>query len=120
MIVHAASPDNFKELIGLIVFDLVNPLIFLVGSLAFLAFFWGIAKYIFSAGDEQKKASGKDVMLYGLIALFVMVSVWGLIGILRNTFFEGAPEPIETNQGDGNTSLARSSFDGVAMIAYPQ
>lgn len=103
MIAYAASPNDFKELIGFVVFDLVNPLIFLVGSLAFLAFFWGIAKYIFSAGDEQKKASGKDVMLYGLIALFVMVSVWGLIGILKNTFFEGAPTPIDTGGGGGNT-----------------
>jgi hypothetical protein len=34
----------------------------------------------------QGKRAGRTIMLYGVIVLFVMVSVWGLVNILRATF----------------------------------
>jgi len=92
-VVNAAAPKDFTELVKFTINGIISPLIFLAGSLAFLAFFWGIAVYIFKAGDEKEKERGKNIMFYGVIALFVMVAVWGLIGILKNTFFEGAIEP---------------------------
>ena len=52
-------------------------------SLGVLAFLWGIVLYLFK-GD---KAEGKMFMVWGIIALFVMTSVWGLVGILRGTLF---------------------------------
>ncbi len=55
-------------------------------TLALIFFFWGLAKYILSAGDEEKKTEGRNIMIYGVIALFVMVSVWGLTTLLGNTF----------------------------------
>jgi hypothetical protein len=35
---------------------------------------------------EEKRKAGKSFMIWGLIALFVMVSIWGLVGVLSNTF----------------------------------
>jgi hypothetical protein len=32
------------------------------------------------------KTKGKNLMLYGLVGFFVMVSVWGLVNILTGTF----------------------------------
>jgi hypothetical protein len=52
-------------------------------SLGVLAFMWGIVLYLFK-GD---KAEGRMFMVWGIIALFVMTSVWGLVGILRGTLF---------------------------------
>ena len=43
---------------------------------------WGLAKYILAAGNEESKASGKTIMIGGIVALFVMTSVWGLVGWL--------------------------------------
>lgn len=54
---------------------------------ALIYFFWGIAKFIFSAGDTTKVEEGKAVMLWGVVVLFVIASVWGIIGVLRTTFF---------------------------------
>jgi hypothetical protein len=31
-------------------------------------------------------------MTWGVIALFVMVSIWGLVAVLDNIFLGGAPE----------------------------
>lgn len=50
-------------------------------GLAVLAFSWGIVVYLFT-GDKDK---GKSIMIGGIIAIFVMTSVWGLVGILRST-----------------------------------
>ena len=55
-------------------------------GLAIAFFFYGLAKYILNAGDEEKKKEGKSIMIWGVIALFVMVSIWGIINVLADTF----------------------------------
>ena len=55
-------------------------------AIALLFFFYGLAKYILNAGDEDKKKAGRSIMVWGVIALFVMVSVWGLVRIIGQTF----------------------------------
>lgn len=62
--------------------NLVQMALPVVAGLALLAFFWGLAKFIFAAGDEESKADGKRIMIWGIVALFVMVSVWGLVGFI--------------------------------------
>jgi hypothetical protein len=67
--------EDIVDSIGNIV-DLLTPI---VVGIALLAFFWGLAKYIFSAGNEDAKDAGKRIMIGGIIALFVMISVWGIV-----------------------------------------
>lgn len=67
--------DTLVRSIGRIV-GLALPI---VVGIALLAFFWGLVKYIFAQGNEESKADGKKIMLWGLIALFVMIAVWGLV-----------------------------------------
>jgi hypothetical protein len=69
-------------------FLLVNSLIPIVFSLAVLLFFWGVAKYIWSAGTGKEE--GKRIMVWGIVALFVMSSVWGLVSFLRGELGIGA------------------------------
>ncbi len=52
-------------------------------SLAVLVFFWGIVKFIYNAGDEKKIDEGKQLMLWGMVGLFVMVALWGIIGYIQ-------------------------------------
>lgn len=67
-------------------------IIFLVG-IALLVFFWGLVKFILKLGGDVKAAEdGKKLMIWGIVALFVMVSVWGLVRFLRSAFLgEGTP-----------------------------
>ncbi|MFQ5662115.1 MAG: hypothetical protein ACE5F2_02590, partial [Candidatus Paceibacteria bacterium] len=65
---------------------LVNALVPIAIGFAVLFFFWGLAKYILNAGDEEKKSEGRNIMIWGLIALFIMVSIWGIINVLAETF----------------------------------
>ena len=64
----------------------VNLLIPVVVSLALLVFFWGLAKFMLSAGDETGVQEGKQLMLWGTIALFIMVSIFGIVGLIAGDF----------------------------------
>ena len=68
----------------------MNILTTVVVGIALLAFFWGLVKYIFAQGSETAKADGTKIMGWGLIALFVMVSVWGLVYFMQYEFFGGS------------------------------
>lgn len=66
----------------------------LIMSMALLVFVWGILKYIHKGGDPAERAQGRQFMIYGVIGLAVMASVWGLVRILTNTL--GVPLGIPT------------------------
>jgi uncharacterized membrane protein YidH (DUF202 family) len=55
-------------------------------SLAVMLFVWGVVMYVINPSEEEKKKKGKSFMIWGIIALAVIVSVWGLVSILRTTF----------------------------------
>ena len=93
-----------------IVTDMLVPLAFI---LALLFFFWGIAKYIRSAGSE--KDEGKIIMVWGIVALFVMASVWGLVAFLQTELLGGpGPNsiPIPTIGGDSSGGPTGKAGDG--------
>ena len=64
------------------VLDSLIPVIF---GIAIIYFFWGVARYIRAAGDPKEAAAGKSIMIYGIIALAVMASVYGLINFLTQS-----------------------------------
>lgn len=72
----AQSLTNIETLVRSIsrIIDLLIPIVF---ALAMLFFFWGLAMYIF--GKEHDKEQAKKTMVWGVIALFVMAAVWGLV-----------------------------------------
>jgi hypothetical protein len=48
---------------------------------------YGIAKsYIFNGGDEAERAKGHQIILWGIIAFVVMISIWGLVNVVATTF----------------------------------
>ncbi len=82
-IASAQSLGNLTTLLNS-VGRLVDMALPIVVALALLAFFFGLAKFIF-AGAEAKE-EGKTLMIWGIVALFVMVSVWGLVRFIGNAF----------------------------------
>ena len=64
-----------------------NVLVPVLFALAFIVFLWGIAKaYIFSGGDEEAVKQGHKLLLWGIIAFVVMISIWGIVNVVANTF----------------------------------
>ncbi len=83
-----STPTTFKEFIILLI-SIVQLAIPVVAALTMLVFFWGLAKFIFHADNEDKIEEGRKMMFWGVIAIFVMFSVWGLIAFLNNSVFSG-------------------------------
>ena len=83
---HRSTSSDLTDIIFLLI-DLIDQALIVVVALALLFFLWGLMKFVLNADNEEKRKEGKSVMIWGIIALFVMISVWGIVGILVNTFF---------------------------------
>lgn len=92
----AENIGDFKALINIIFIDgLIRPLVPLLIGLAVVVFVYGVLLLVLSEGGE-KKEEGKAFMFWGIIGIFVMVSVWGLVSVLKDTFrLDNEVHPIE-------------------------
>lgn len=81
-----AAPENLGALIE-IFSSLIDPIIRLLAGLAVLYFMWGIVQYIKSAGDAEAARKGKSIMLYGILALFVLFSFWTIVQFIYKDIF---------------------------------
>jgi fumarate reductase subunit D len=61
--------------------------------LAVLVCFWGLVKFIYHADDEKARESGRGIMVWGMIALFVMVALWAIVGFIQSTLDIGGTGP---------------------------
>ena len=69
----------------------------LIISLAVVWFLFQVFRYAV-AGNEEDKAKAKTQMIWGIVGIFVMVSVWGLVAILQSTFGTTGVGPNLQNQ----------------------
>lgn len=61
----------------------VVPIIF---AFAFAAFVWGMVKYFFiNGGEESSRNEGRQFILWGILGLALLFSVWGVVNILLST-----------------------------------
>lgn len=84
--VRCTVPRNIPELFTYLICILDYAVPFLI-SLALVLFLIGVVRFVAAGDNEEKRQGGRDLMIFGIIALFVMVSVWGFVNILSNTFF---------------------------------
>lgn len=72
---------------GSLIISVINTILVpVLFAVAFLVFLWGAFDvFILGSNSEEVKERGKNLMLWGLIGFFVMVSIWGLVNILIGT-----------------------------------
>ncbi len=66
--------------------QIVNPLIGLLIAIAVVWFMWGLVQFIWGAQSEEGREKGKSNMIWGIVGLFIMVAVFGILALLMNTF----------------------------------
>ena len=71
------------------IWQIVTAFIPVAFGAAVVFFFFGMAKFILHAGDDQQRSEGKQIMLWGIIALFIISSIWGIVYLLANFFGVG-------------------------------
>jgi hypothetical protein len=84
---------------------ILNMAVPILIALAVVVFLWGVLKYVIAKEETQKK-EGKNIMIWGIVGIFVMVSVWGLVAMLQNTFGIRGQAPqapsVPQSQGENN------------------
>lgn len=66
---------------------IIANLIPLIIAIAVLLFLIGVLRFVTAGGDEEQRASARNMIIFGIIALFVMTAVWGFVQILGSTIF---------------------------------
>lgn len=81
-----AQNPKFQDLIVYVNCIINLSIIPLIFTIAVAFFVWGVVQYMLADANEQKRETGKQYMVWGIIALTVMVTMWGLVNILAGTF----------------------------------
>ena len=69
---------------------IINPLIVLLFAVATVVFLWGVSQFLFESAMKGEQEDGKRHMLWGVIGMAIMISVYGILSLLDNTFQLGA------------------------------
>jgi len=86
--------------------NILKSVLPIIIAIAVIYFVYNAFNYMIAA-DEERKGEAKSKMIYGIVALFVMVSVWGLVEILSGTFgFTGGETPGDLPGLPGVTSVS--------------
>ena len=85
------SAETFAGLVEKVTGSLASSIIKFIFALAFIYFFWGVGQSILSSGDEKGRAEGKQKMIWGIVALFVTASIWGILTLLSSDFGFSTP-----------------------------
>jgi hypothetical protein len=63
---------------------LVGALIPILIALSFAVFVWGMVQFIAVSGSERAIEEGKRKMLWGVVVLFVITAIWGILALMRS------------------------------------
>ncbi len=80
-----AAPHTFQELAALVV-SIFNSLTSLLIVAGIVVYFYGISINILKFGEGEAEKL-KNYFFWGIIVLFVMVSIWGILSLLQQTLF---------------------------------
>lgn len=78
--------SSVTNLLGRISAVILNPLIFLMFSVAILYFVFGVVKFIANAGDDKAREESKQSIIWGIVGMLIMISVYGIIRFALTNF----------------------------------
>lgn len=81
----AGGDGTIQGAIG-VIWSIAQGLMGLIIALAVLLFLVGVLRYVAAGDNEDARKKGRDLIIYGVIGLAVMVSVWGLVSMILLTF----------------------------------
>lgn len=92
VLAFAQTPGNLNNLQFFLqrIGNLISFALPIIVGLALLGFFWGLAMFILKGADPAAQKSAKSMMIWSIVALFLMVSIWGLVNFIGSTLGVGA------------------------------
>jgi uncharacterized membrane protein YidH (DUF202 family) len=80
---------TFNTFLGKVQEQILTPIITLLSLAAFLLFLWGIVEFIAGSEDEEKRRSGQQHMIWGIIGLVIIFGANAIVSLMKATV--GAP-----------------------------
>jgi len=88
-----AQGDNLNTVIVSIAKLIQDGVIPIIIGITLLVFLWGVLRYGMSK-DEAERKDSLWIITNGIIVLFVMISVWGLVWLFAEFFGVNLNSPI--------------------------
>lgn len=73
------------KLLENIVTYIVNPIIFLLFGLALIIFLYSLVNFLWQGNTDKNSTEGRDKIIWGLVGMTIMVSVYGILNVITNT-----------------------------------
>lgn len=75
--------------------NIANTFIQILIAVAVLYIIWHVVRFLIIGGtDEEARKTARTAILWGVIGLFIILSIWGLVRILTNTFRTDTSAPV--------------------------
>ena len=84
---------------------IVDPAILVVFAAGFFFFVFGLVEFMWNLNEGSAQSQGKQHMLWGIVGMFIMVSVYGIVALISNTFGLG----IDPQNGTYNVDTSRAN-----------
>lgn len=114
--VSATTNATFADVVGTIV-GLINLAMPVLAGLVIVIFFIGLIRFIYKAGDAKGRAGGRFAIIWGLIGIFVVFSLWGIIAVLQEAFLPSGSFKPPTSSG--SSDMMNRSNPYPAGTRYP-
>ncbi len=80
------TPTSFAGLVEMLI-GFIGMLVPVLFALTILFLSWSLIKaWVINGGDEGSVEEGKQIAIAGVVALVVMIGVWGIVAILQSSF----------------------------------
>ncbi len=89
---RALAQETETEIVESLKTEIIDPLILLLFALAVVYFLLGVMKFILNQDNENAQLEGKQHMIWGIIGIFIMIAVYGIIGFITTTL--GVPDVV--------------------------
>jgi len=80
-----AAPSDFDALIVKISENILNPFIAFLFVLATVYFLFGLVQFYIAGDNEESRKKGQSHMVWGIVGMFIMLSVFGIMRVIVNT-----------------------------------
>jgi len=84
---------------------IIQPIVVLLFSLGTVVFLWGLVEFIANPTDPTKKKTGQQHIIYGVLGLLIMVSIWGIVGLVTSTLGIECKGKLDQGQPCGYTGM---------------
>lgn len=99
------SPTSSLLSIANDLISFMDLLVSVLAPLALVIFFFGLVKYIYNGADSAAHKEARESIMWSLIALFILFSLWGILQLMNQAFFPGSASPTPTGTYQSSVTL---------------